>query len=326
MRNGEIEDTIFATLEVLKTFARRLRGDHLRDYALSVTRDCVIDLSNVLYTAAAGRLIVSVLSASPAAFVLMASPAITHIKENLRHPKSPSHGQDLFKLLHVILEARLLLADADMAAPERSDFEAIDTIFKSLYDEVYRKHVEKALDLGAGTDDLQTAVCAIQGVGALLCQRSTKANATAESPAQLLISQSKTSDVCAVLFSIVTTRTPGDATSRTEASDNLVNESIKALQRAVTAIPETFASLANTAFELISPAGTSANNVDLVHAYGPILAFIGCSELPKQTTGSGLANFLTLAGRLYRKLLGRDRYGVRVRFLQRPGSQLAVDD
>ena len=297
VRNGEIEDTIFATLEVLKTFARRLSGDHLRDYALGVTRDCVNDLSNAMYTAAAGRLLVSVLSASPAAFVLMASPTITHIKENLRHPKSPSHGQDLLKLLHVVLEARLLLAEAEMTAPERSDFEAIDAIFKTLYAEVYEKPVQRALDLGASIEEMQTATQAVQGVGALLCQQSATAESASDSN-HLLIPQSKCLEISEVLFSIVAQRTPGDASSRTDASDELVNETIKALQRTITVIPDAFYPLVTKGLGLLE-----SNDVALVYAYAPILAFVGCSQLPKRTPGYGLKNFLVLAGALYKKLL-----------------------
>jgi DNA repair/transcription protein MET18/MMS19 len=297
VRNGEIEDTIFATLEVLKTFARRLAGDHLRDYALGVTRDCVNDLSNAMYTAAAGRLLVSVLSASPAAFVLMASPTITHIKENLRHPKSPSHGQDLLKLLHVVLEARLLLVEAEMTAPERSDFEAIDAIFKTLYAEVYEKLVQRALDFGASIEELQTATQAVQGVGALLGQQSATVESASDSN-QLLIPQSKCLEISEVLFSIVTQRTAGDASPRTDASDELVNETIKALQRTVTVIPDAFHPLVKKGLGLLE-----SNDIALVYAYTPILAFVGCSQLPKRTPGYGLKNFLVLAGALYTKLL-----------------------
>lgn len=312
VRNGEIEDTIFATLEVLKTFARRLKGNSLRDYALGVTRDCVVDLSNAMYTAAAGRLIVSVLSASPAAFVLMASPTITHIKENLRHPKSPSHGQDLFKLLHVVLEARLLLVDAEMTAPERSDFVGIDTIFKSLYEEVYDKPMKRAHDPEASMDDLQTAAQVVQGAGALLCQQSAIVEGSSELSNQLLMPRSKCLGVCEVLFSIVMQRTPGDTMLRTEASDDLVNETIKALQRTITAIPDAFDSLVTKAFGLISPERFDQNIIALVHAYGPILAFVGCSQLPKRTPGYGLKNFLVLAGGLYRKLFFAIQTGARI--------------
>lgn len=306
VRNGEIEDTIFATLEVLKTFARRLSGDNLRDYALSVTRDCVVDLSNAMYTAAAGRLLVSVLSASPSAFVLMASPAITHIKENLRHPKSPSHGQDLLKLLHVILETRLLLVEAEMTAQERSDFAAIDVIFKTLHDEVYEKPVRQGLVLEANPDDLKTASQAVQGVGALVCQRLATTTDAGDSSGLLLLPESKCLDICEVLFSIVTQRTPDNPSHQSDASDDLVNEAIRALQRTVTAIPGSFAPLVKKSLELIQAAWKepgSDSSVPLIQAYGPILAYVGCSQLPRSTPGYGFKNFLILTGGLQRELL-----------------------
>jgi DNA repair/transcription protein MET18/MMS19 len=314
VRNGEIEDTIWATLEVLKAFARRLQGDKLRDYALSVTRDCVHDLSNAMYTAAAGRLLVSVLSASPAAFVLMASPAITHIKENLRHPKSPSHTQDLLKLLHVLLETRLLLVDAEMTAQERSDFTAIDVGFTSLYGDVYEKPVGLGLAAGAGQDDLKTASQAVQGVGALVCQRSAAAAVGDGTSTQLLLPESKCLEICEVLFSLVIRWTTGDDATRNEASDELVNETIKALQRTVTSIPNAFAPLVKKALGLIQPAWKEqgAASVPVIQAYGPILAYIGCSELPRSSPGFGLKNLLILTSTLSRELLAAIESGADV--------------
>ena len=305
VRNGEIEDTIWATLEVLKAFARRLQGDKLRDYALSVTRDCVHDLSNAMYTAAAGRLLVSVLSASPAAFVLMASPAITHIKENLRHPKSPAHTQDLLKLLHVLLETRLLLVDAEMTSQERNDFAAIDVSFKSLHGDVYEKPVGLGLVAGASQDDLKTASQAVQGVGALVCQRSAGAASGDGTANQLLLPESKCLEICETLFNLVTYWTTSDDASRNEASDELVNETIKALQRTVTTIPNAFSPLVKKAVGLMQPAwrDKGAASVPVIQAYGPVLAYIGCSQLPRSSPGSGLSNFLVLAGTLFRELL-----------------------
>ena len=297
VRNGEIEDTIWATLEVLKTIATRLKGDSLRDYCLTVTRDCVNDLSNTIYAASAGRLLVSVLSATPTAFVLMVSPAITHIKENLRHPKGPSHSQDLMKLLHVILETRLLLVDVEMTPQEKSDFAAIDQTFRTLYDDVYKKPMEVALKSDASQDELKLAAQAVEGAGALVCQRPVPAVASPEdaaaSSSTSLLSGDKCLEISKTLFSIISQSLEGNPQEASSASDELVNASTKALQRAVTAYSPSFSPFLTRALEMIRSGwrDQASPNVSLIRNLGPLIAFVGSSELPS-TPLNGLQNFL----------------------------------
>lgn len=303
VRNGEIEDTIWATLEVLKTFAIKLKGDSLRDYALTVTRDCVNDLSNTTYTAPAGRLLVSVLSASPVAFVLMVSPAITHIKDNLRHPKSPSHSQDLLRILHVILETRLLLVDAEMATEERSDFAAVDSIFKTLYDDVYKGPVQLGSKADASHEDLKLATQAVHGAGAMICQRPATSEKTQSPTEGRLLPEETRLQIFQSLFNIITQWTPGDENSRSTASDDLLNETIKALQRAVTSSPKAFEPLVTQALAGIQTSWEEqgAPYVPLIQSMSPILAYVGCSELPKSRLDAW-RNFCTLKNILSSKL------------------------
>ncbi|PHH62379.1 hypothetical protein CDD81_7175 [Ophiocordyceps australis] len=145
VRNGEVEDCIWATLEVFKAVTTKLTGDKRRDYSLTVTRDCIMELSNSTYTASAGRLLVSVMSSSVGAFVLMVTPTITHIKENLRHPKSAMHSHELLKILRVILETRQFLAGTDMTNQDRRDFATVDTVFSTLYGDVYQSLIQKSV-------------------------------------------------------------------------------------------------------------------------------------------------------------------------------------
>lgn len=303
VRNGEIEDTIWATLEVLKTIARKLKGDNLRDYCLTVTRDCVNDLSNVIYAGPAGRLLVGVLSASASSFVLMVSPAITHIKENLRHPKAPNHSQDLHKLLHIIVESRILLACADMSAQERNDFAATDQIFRNLWKDVYQKVVKPASEY-TSQDDLKLATQAIQGAGALVCLLSALPGAADVSETNE--SSDTLGDQCFEIINCL--MEPASASARrggqsqSPDSDDLVNESTKALQRAVTAFPLGFGRLAQYALSQISDCLATPNNYDspasTIQNYGSILAFVGCSELPA-TPSVGLDNFILTLRSLY---------------------------
>lgn len=308
VRNGEIEDTIWATLEVLKTIARKLKGDNLRDYCLTVTRDCVNDLSNVIYAGPAGRLLVGVLSASASAFVLMVSPAITHIKENLRHPKAPNHTQDLHKLLHIIIESRILLASADMSSQERDDFAATDQIFRNLWKDVYEKVVQPAWEY-TSQDDLKLATQAVQGAGALVCLLSTLPGAAEVSETHEL--KDTLGDQCITIVECLIEPAAASARrggkSQSPASDDLVNESTKALQRAVTAFPLGFARLAQFVFNQIRQSLIPAEHPQeglpaSIKSYGSMLAYVGCSELPK-TPSVGLDNFIITLRSLYYELV-----------------------
>ena len=307
VRNGEIEDTIWATLEVLKTIARTLKGAALRDYCLTVTRDCVNDLSNVIYAGSAGRLLVGVLSASASAFVLMVSPAITHIKDNLRHPKAPNHSQDLHKLLHIIVESRILLAGADMSSQERDDFAATDQIFRDLWESVYKKVVAPAWEYTA-QDDLKLATQAVQGAGALVCLLATLPGAQDISEMQGL--NETLGDQCLEiinsLFEPAAASARAGGRSLSPASDEFVNESTKALQRSVTSFPLGFPQISKSAFSTIDTVLKTPQNYETpaatIQSLGSTVAYVGCSELPK-TSSVGLDNFMLTLRSLYLVLM-----------------------
>ncbi|KAH6890562.1 Dos2-interacting transcription regulator of RNA-Pol-II-domain-containing protein [Thelonectria olida] len=300
VRNGEIEDTIWGTLEVLKSVALRLEGDNLRAYTLAITRDCVADLANTLYTASAGRLLVSVLSAKPSAFVLIAAPAITHIKENLRHPKAPVHSQDLLRILHVVLETRLLLVDTDMSSEDREDFGAVDNYFKPLYQEVYNSVIETTLKPNASEDDLKTASQAVQGAGALICQKPAKSINPLLEPtnggSDRLLPEATCSKICESLFALLLQS--GSGYPRSGASDELINETTKALQRAIRSFPSAYKLLVDQAMTIVRSSrkdGGEDGVIQTITSLGAHLAFIGCSELPT-VAANGLKHFIYFAG------------------------------
>lgn len=305
MRNGEIEDTIWGTLEVLKTLTTRLQGDSLRDFVLNITRDCVNDLTNSTYTAPAGRLLISVLSAKPSAFVSMASPIVTHVKENLRHPKAPAHSQDLHRILHVILETRILLVESEMDVQDRDEFSAVDTVFRSLYDDVYKATVKLGSKPDASYDEIKITTHAVQGAGALICQRPTKSQIPIESGegiSGLLLPGNACGEICEALFSI-TGRTTWDE-ARSDDLDNLINEATKALQRAVRAYTPAFRPLVDQALQLIRSSWKPDESTiasEKITALGSTLAYAGCSELP-HTRADGLNQFIYLITAISQKL------------------------
>ncbi|EHK17051.1 uncharacterized protein TRIVIDRAFT_183390 [Trichoderma virens Gv29-8] len=291
VRNGEIEDAIWATLEVLKTLATRLKGDDLRNYTLDVTRDCVNDLSNPMYTTPAGRLIVSVLSANPSAFVLMVAPTITHLKDNLRHRKSVTHSQDLLKILNVILETRLLLSQTQMTDEQKSDFVAIDGIFKNLYHEVYKGPVALGSNENANFDDMKIAAEAVQGAGALVSQGTVPLGL--EKDSGLLLPEATSSEICQALFAIALNGF-GNHSSNSN-SDDLLNETAKALHRAIQAYAPGFRPLVDQFVSVVqsSRENQSDEAAEKIQKIGSLLAYVGCSELPKSLI-AGRHNFLAL--------------------------------
>ncbi|KAF4341393.1 DNA repair transcription mms19 [Fusarium beomiforme] len=285
VRNGEIEDTIWGTLEVLKFLTRRLTGDSLRDYTLSVTRDCVPDLATTMYASSAGRLMVSVLSSKPIAFVLMAAPVITHIKENLRHPKAPVHTQDLLKVLYVILETRFLLVDTNMTTEDREDFAAIDSFFKSLYEDVFKNPVSLGSKPDASYDDIKVATQAVPGAGVLVCQRPSKSlnlsNNDASNTSERLLPETTCSEICKSLFAILKKSGPGYP--RSAGGDELINDTAQALQRAIRYFPHGFNSLVDESLSIIRSSRQNASvseAVETIKTLGGLVAYLGSSELP----------------------------------------------
>lgn len=302
VRNGEIEDTIWATLEALKALTTRLTGDDLRDFTLNVTRDCVNDLSNAMYSGAAGRLLVAILSASPSAFVLMVAPAITHIKENLRHPKSESHSQDLLRLLRVILETRVLLMKHTITTEELSDFVSIDSVFKTLYDGVFKAPIIAAKSADASPEELKIGAEAVQGAAVLLCQRASVAvNAAHDAPR--LFSGEICAEICDNLFEITTMHSQ-DPRKHPAASDELINETAKALQRVVMDMPAAFSTLLQKGTAVVHSGwqerGVQATKT--IQDLGALLAYVGCSELPSPPS-PGLSHFVSLVCALTNELL-----------------------
>lgn len=256
------------------------------------------DLSTPVYTFPAGRLLVSVLSASTNAFVLVAPSTITHIKDNLRHPKSQLHSQDLLKVLYIVLETRVLLAGSQMTQQDANDFNSIDLVVSSLYSEVYKSRLAVDSALDASPEDIKIATQAVQGVGALICQQPIKPVFVpidlAGGQPELHSTQSTYSQICVTLMGLAAPT--AEKTSRQAGADELVNEALKALQRAVKVCPATFPSLVDSSLAAMRTAysNSAGGAAEVAQTYGTLLAFVGCSELPSPPV-EGLKQYLYLA-------------------------------
>lgn len=302
VRNGEIEDTMWATLEVLKAVTTRLKGDDLRDYTLNVIRDCVSDLASAMYCGAAGRLILSVLSASSTSFVLMAASTMTHIKENVRHPKSLTHSQDLLKLLRAVLETRVLLMRVGLSAEDESDFAMIDPIFKNIYAEILKHNLDAVTKDNASEDEVKVAAEAVQAAAVLVCQKQTASPSQEHDPARLL-HDTTCAEICDSLLEIILY---GCTNRNTQPSgtDELINEATKSLQRATANFSPGFEPFVNRIANEIRKqrAENSTDASAVINDIGPIMAFVACSELPTEPS-KGLYQFLYASNMLTSELL-----------------------
>ncbi|KAF6810727.1 DNA repair transcription protein [Colletotrichum sojae] len=302
VRNGEIEDTINATLEVIRTIAKRLSGDELRDFALSVQRDCLEDLSNPIYTAASGKLLISVHSAKPSAFVLMIAPSVTHIKENLRHTKSPEHTKNLLILLNSLLELRQVLigGDAELTPDDAAAFKSTEPLLAPLYKQSYLLAFQKALHEGSQKEEIVIGQQALKGMGLMVCQRAA---CTGRSTLPML-PEATLSEICDDLASVLL-RAP-EQHAADEMRAGLVDEAVYALQRAIMAHPPALKKLVDESFRICEPYIASPETTSIVGLVEtleqiiPKLAFIACSEIPRQ--GNQFDNYVLILSVLLKNL------------------------
>jgi hypothetical protein len=148
VRNGDVKETIDATLDVLRAIAKRLDGTSgqklnvslLTDYVDLVIRDCRDDLSKPSYTKQAGLLLITVICATVRGYLLYNASFIDFLRQNIRQPKSPSHTDDLLLLLNSFLKSRMELV-VQRGEMYREDQESLNceahTHLKSLFHDIY---------------------------------------------------------------------------------------------------------------------------------------------------------------------------------------------
>lgn len=106
VRNGEIQDTIQATLKTLGALTKRLQGTELQEFLGAVWIDISDDISNETYIRAAGRLLTSISGASRESFSLSAKQNVPFIVKTLKQTKSPTHQSELLGILNALLQLR----------------------------------------------------------------------------------------------------------------------------------------------------------------------------------------------------------------------------
>ncbi|KAF3344767.1 hypothetical protein VdG2_06953 [Verticillium dahliae VDG2] len=289
VRNGEIEDTIKGTLEVIRTIAEKLTGNDLRDFALTVQRDCLDDLSNPTYATGSGKLLVAVHGAKPSAFAIMVSPTLTHVKENLRHTRSSEHTRSLLALSNALLKLRAALVDPSMTADDLQAFRSTEPAFVSLHREAYALPFHQATNPGAPKDVVSIGLEAIEGMGLLVIQPS----ASSGSKFGLMLREEAASEICSELSTFLFAAQHDAASESTSA---LVDQTLFALQKASIIFPPVFPKLVSDSSTVCRSAASSspAELQATLHYILPKLAFTGCSEVPK--SGEKTKHFVLLLG------------------------------
>ncbi|KAK0671403.1 Dos2-interacting transcription regulator of RNA-Pol-II-domain-containing protein [Cercophora samala] len=285
VRNGEVKETIDATLEVLRAIARKLDGSKthkqevalLRNYIDLVFGDCKDDLSNPTYTKQAGLLLMTVVTANIRGYVLYNAGFIEIIRQNLRQPKSSTHTRDLLLLLNSILKTRIELfknrKDGHTEDEEQLRAETRTHIL-SLFHDVY-------LPVWTGSEEIDVLKQVALGLGLLVRQQALDA----EGAVSLLCSGAICVEICKLL--IVTLVKPLTLSSNDNQSHDatLEDDVVLALRTIVMSYTDGYGWIIRSARKEIKKrdwASPSEYSLEALKVLLSRLAFIGCSEIPTE--------------------------------------------
>ncbi|KAI1862302.1 uncharacterized protein JN550_010309 [Neoarthrinium moseri] len=167
VRNGEIVDSIEATLRLIGTLARRLEGQDLQAFFAATWVDLGDDLSNSAYSQSAAKLLTAIAGASKASFALASKQAIPHIESTLKHSTSTPHQTELVSLFNALLLVRAALNDVPNANLQDELFG--DALFESVYSPLWTNWTQTHFS----TDRLGIMSKLIDGMSSLVAQRSS---------------------------------------------------------------------------------------------------------------------------------------------------------
>lgn len=257
VRNGEVTETINATLDVIRSMTTRLAGEPLRNFVLTVLRECTDDLSNAAYTEKAGKLLVCTASASPGAFSLIIAPTVKHAVENLRHAEARDHKRDILALLNSILGVRSLFVEGglDLGKEDKDAIESSESVLQLLYDDAYKQSLHS---------DPTVSKKAVEGMGLLASQASVS------SIHALLLNDEALHIIASALIDLLTDRL-----------SDVVDEVVVALQRVVMVWPPALDALLARIVDVTKSLDGTEDSVDYLVRLTSRLAFIACSELPR---------------------------------------------
>jgi DNA repair/transcription protein MET18/MMS19 len=315
VRNGEVKETIDATLDVLRAIANKLDGSKnqklpielLKNYIDVVFKDCRVDLANPTYTKQAGVLVMTVITSNIRGYVLESAALIDCVRQNLRQPKSPSHTKDLLLILNSFLKSRSeLVANRKQGHPEDEEQlksesrDHLDALFHDTYLKIWTANSAEP-----GSENVETLKHILQGLALLANQKIVQQDGSVS----LLHSGAACSEICALLSQVLL---KGLTLS---SNDNVTSSGLEEeAQLALRAVVMTytsgygeFARKAKTEIQKRDWANASEYSLEALQSLVFRLAFVGCSEIPsdiavdatsKSTSPLPLQHFITLIATL----------------------------
>ncbi|KAI1375585.1 Dos2-interacting transcription regulator of RNA-Pol-II-domain-containing protein [Hypoxylon crocopeplum] len=243
VRNGEVPDTIKATLKVIGSLTTRLDGNDLRSFLAGGWRDLVEDISSPTYTAQAGRLLVALAGATTQSFASITSQAIPHIQTTLKQSQSASHKKELVALLNSVLMIRshLISTLKTEASVDESLAPLKDDLFgDALFYQVYLPLWEDSSASQVTIEQVGVRKKVMEGFAALIGQQSSGAG-----PSSQLCSASTCERIFSWLASPAVINPLEGGRSDDLDSDNDTNQDVRdaavaALKEAVPLYPPAF--------------------------------------------------------------------------------------
>ena len=302
VRNGEIQATIQATLDVMSAISRKFaklphqdtQFEELQGFVNVVLGDCIDDFANPTYTKNAGQLASAVLASDIRAFTLTTPRLIDSLRNNIRQPKSPQHTRDLLGLLNTVLKARQAII-VNMGSSEASfatspGFQVPENILDDIYVRLWRENtVEQPT-----TDQVTVLREVINGLALLIGQHAVSADGSV----QRAYDDARCREICMTLSHRIVNSLLLSSASDTNATVDLERETVLALQKAVTAYPSGFGVIVTQSMKTIRSRdwrGTpSQRSIKALTELSRRLAFVGCSEIPSGP--APLLNFVCLTG------------------------------
>ncbi|KAI0022324.1 Dos2-interacting transcription regulator of RNA-Pol-II-domain-containing protein [Xylariomycetidae sp. FL0641] len=180
VRNGEVADTIKATLKVITSLSKRLSEEDLRSFVASAWRDLSEDISNQAYTAQAGRLLVAIAGATIQSFSLITAQLLPLLQTTLKSTTSASHLQQLLALLNSVLRLRVHLVDGlNHSSSQNGQDDGADGCLKdelfgdSLFQQIYAPQWHKSLASQPPTEYVSVLKETIEGLAVLVAQKTS---------------------------------------------------------------------------------------------------------------------------------------------------------
>ncbi|KAJ9137971.1 MMS19 nucleotide excision repair protein [Pleurostoma richardsiae] len=319
VRNGEVKETIDATLAVISSIAKRLDGTtrtkfdqkDLEDFSDLVKADCLDDLENPNYTKQAGSLLMSVMESNVRAFSILKPSVDQTLIKNLQRPKSLKHTKDLVSVINRILQARKKLVeersswiDEDWKRSAQQSFQLEDDLFSSVYLRLWRESMTER----PTTEQVDVIKEVMRGLALLVAQQSVHTDRTLRK----VFDESRSQEVFSLLsYRIVNSLSIASANDSSVIRE-LEEEATRALKLCVAERPIGFGQLVEQAFVIVRGRDwekPTRRALSTLHALLLRLAEIGCSKLTSLHDWPPLSNFTIYTGAVLQLLhswLGSD--------------------